>query len=536
MVLQTLFEKGRVAAEELNGTHVVVGALLIPVTLMALQRAYTALTKKDDTVSVHKPLFRPSTTLPWLENTIDFAGRVARFHHWMVEVCTEGQGRPVQLRSLGQPPIVIVSTPELVEDVMKTQFDAFPKGEQQCELVGGIVGDGIFAADGVKWARQRKTASHLFTARTLRESMTATMRKHTAVLLRILQCSQQTGQSIDLFNLLNRFTIEAFSEIGFGIQMNCVEAEEEHPFQSAFDGAQRTIVLRFMVPPWFWKAQRFLGVGSEGQFKKDLKVIDDTVLGIIAQSIERRQRNGNVSSSVDLVSLFLDHFDKSSENEGEEVDVRYLRDVIVSFLIAGRDTTAQAISWFFLSIHREPLVAHKIRREIQTMLPELYNGKVETPTMEQVQQLTYLEATLKETLRLYPSVPCLPKSADRDVVLCDGSFIKKGSRVAIPAYAMGRMPYIWGPDAEEFKPERWIDPETGKIIPVSPFKFFSFNAGPRMCLGMNLALLEMKIVAASVLSRFEISVLNDKEVTYDFSMTLPVLGAMRVDVDNVSKS
>ncbi|TMW62724.1 hypothetical protein Poli38472_005342 [Pythium oligandrum] len=150
--------------------------------------------------------------------------------------------------------------------------------------------------------------------------------------------------------------------------------------------------------------------------------------------------------------------------------------------------------------------------------------------MEQAQQLIYLEAALRETLRLYPSVPCMIKNATRDVVFGDGTFIEKGTRVGLPVYAMGRMTYLWGPDAEDFKPERWIDTETGKLIHVSPYKFVSFNAGPRTCLGVKLALLEMKIVASSVLSRFNIEVLKPEEVKYDVSLTLPIHGELRTKV------
>ncbi|GMF62806.1 unnamed protein product [Phytophthora fragariaefolia] len=101
---------------------------------------------------------------------------------------------------------------------------------------------------------------------------------------------------------------------------------------------------------------------------------------------------------------------------------------------------------------------------------------------------------------------------------------------------MARMHQVWGPDAEEFKPERWIDPSTGKITPISAYKFVSFNAGPRMCLGMNLAMLEMKLVVAGLLSKFHVEVLNPEKVTYDLSLTLPVKGALNAKVSPAALS
>ncbi|TMW62720.1 hypothetical protein Poli38472_005338 [Pythium oligandrum] len=532
MVLQSLLKQGRVALQELDNSQLVVGLLLLPVSFVLLK----ALIKRERASDKYKMPYRPSKTLPILENLIENLSHIDDNHDWLAELCKEAQGQPVLIKSFGQPPFVLITTPDLIEDVQKTQFELFPKGEQQCKILGSIIGDGIIAVDGAKWVHQRKTASHLFTARSIRDSMTVIVRKHTTALLRILDRTRQRGESIDMFKLMNRFTMEAFSEIGFGIEMNCLEAEEEHPFQSAFDEIQRIVILHFLIPEWVWKLQAYLGVGAEVRFRKDLKVIDDTVFDIIAKSIQRRQEGGAKDTQVDLVSLFLDHFDSSPENKDKEFDPRYLRDIVVSFLIAGRDTTAQALSWLFVALTRHPQVAEKIREEIKRAVPDLYEGKTVSPSMEQAQQLTYLEAALRETLRLYPSAPMTIKSAAEDAVLCDGTFIEKGSRVGMPIYAMGRMTYLWGPDAEEFKPERWVDPETGKIIHVSPYKFLSFNAGPRMCLGMNLALLEMKIVASSVLSRFDIEVLKPEEVKYDFSLTFPIRGELRVNVASAKTS
>lgn len=142
----------------------------------------------------------------------------------------------------------------------------------------------------------------------------------------------------------------------------------------------------------------------------------------------------------------------------------------------------------------------------------------------------YLEAAIKETLRLYPSVPDGTQQCLKDTLLCDGSFIKAGMCIAYPGYSLGRMTHVWGPDAKEFKPERWIDQETGKFIVVSAFKFNPFHAGPRMCLCMNLALMEMKTVAAVLLSKFRFSLVPGHEVMYAFSITLPMKNGLMMRV------
>ncbi|TMW67074.1 hypothetical protein Poli38472_012190 [Pythium oligandrum] len=290
--------------------------------------------------------------------------------------------------------------------------------------------------------------------------------------------------------------MEAFAEMGFGIQMNRLEVEDEHPLQRAFDSAQRMIILRYQHPPFVWKLQKVLGIGAEAQLMEDVKVIDDTVLGIILKTLSNYQTEAT-SGTPTLVSIFLEQARKDGETD---IDPSYLRDIV-------------------------------LRDEIVTLLPDLEDG---VPTMEQVQQLTYMEAAIKESLRLYPSVPVMPKYVQEDTVLSDGTFLRKGWTVILPNYAFARLPHVWGPDAKEFNPERWIFSTTGKICPVSLFKFAPFNAGPRVCPGMNLAMLEMKIVLVSLLSRFHIDLVPGQDITNDNAATLPIKSEMLVRIKKSS--
>ncbi|KAF1791745.1 Cytochrome P450, conserved site [Phytophthora cactorum] len=435
-------------------------------------------------------------TLPLLENTIDIirAARDGDMHDRTVEICSQFNGEPILFRSIGMPDEIVVSTPEAFEDVLKTQFRNFPKGSFMCENLKDLLGDGIFAADGSN-------------------SMTATIQRHAIVLFNILQRASDSGETLDLFRLLNRFTFEAFAEIGFGVRMGCLDSDEEHPFQKAFDHAQRALLLRFIRPGWFWKTQRWLGLGVEGELKKDIE-----------KALARRSPNscGGANEGQDIVSLFLDSTGSSPNAENQQSDPMYLRDIVVNFLIAGRDTTAQTLSWFFLNLTKNPHVETAIRSEIMEKFHEtgVEGTDATNATMQDVSQLVTLEAALKETLRLHPPVPMVPKYAKSLIVLA--------------TYAMARMQQVWGPAAAEFKPERWIDSTTGKLVSVSPYKFASFNAGPRLCLGMNLAMLEMKLVVVGLLSRFHIEVQDPEKVTYEVSLTLPVKGSLDVKISRAT--
>ncbi|EGZ17528.1 hypothetical protein PHYSODRAFT_314852 [Phytophthora sojae] len=525
-----------------NPVKLGIGTLVFASVVVLLAKPPYEPTKKEDpSKKSHRKIHRPEATLPVLENTLTVieAARAGDIHDRTLLSCRESNAEPVLVRSIGVPDQLIVCTPEAFEDVLKLEFSNFPKGSYQCENLRDLLGDGIFAVDGEQWVHQRKTASNLFTMRALRDSMAFVIQRHAVVLYDILRQTSESNETLDLFKLLNRFTIEAFTEIGFGVHMGCLDSEEEHPFQKAFDHAQRALLLRFVRPGWFWELQKWLGVGAEGQLKNDIEVINKTVLDIVEKALAKRSSigsgieiDGSASQGKDIVSLFLG----DADSDTQQLDPMFLRNIVVNFLIAGRDTTAQTLSWFFLNLAKNPDVETAIRNEIAKKLPNIEGSEVNVShaTMQDVSQLVYLEAALKETLRLHPPVPMIPKYVVEDTTLSDGTFVKAGSLIVLATYVMARLPQVWGPDAEEFKPERWIDPSTGKLIVVSAYKFASFNAGPRMCLGMNLAMLEMKLVVAGLLSKFHVEVLNPEDVTYDLSLTLPLKGALNVKVSQAA--
>lgn len=495
--------------------------LFVLLVVSAFWGLATLLTSWGDIELKAPPLPHPPYRLPLLGDTLQAALHSSDFYDWLTALADGFHGRPHELRVLGTPPSIYVTTPELLEDVLATQFDSFERGPFFHDLLSDVLGDSIFAVDGPAGIHQRKTASQLFTMSALREAVATSVHKQIPVLLRILQRSVDSDQPIGLAKLLNRFTIEAFAEIGFGVELNGLDAREEHPFQAAIESTQRINFWRSMRPTWYWKTLRSLNLGLERQMKKDVQVIDAMAYSTISRSLESAAKaaaspEASKAKSHHLVSLFLDNARKYEE----QADAAFIRDVVVNFLVAARDTTTQALSWFFYSLSQHPEVEINIRKEIASKLPELLSGEI-APSMDQVAQLVYLEASLKETLRLHPPVPLNMKQAKRDVLLCDGTFVKAGSCIMIPSYAIGRMEHVWGPDAKQFKPERWIDTQTGKITSVSPFKFIVFGAGPRKCLGVNLALNEMKVVASCVLSRFHLELENGQHpVTHAQSMAL----------------
>ncbi|GMF25735.1 unnamed protein product [Phytophthora lilii] len=445
--------------------------------------------KSEEATQEGVPLPQQKTTLPILGNILDFIKNNDVFHDWISSLVQEFDGEPCLLTAPGRPDTLVISTPEAFEKVTKRQFDTFIKGEYLHEMFYDLMGDALTNNDGEVWQFQRKIFAKLFSARALRESITSTIQKYGRVVHKLFENAAETRESFDLFRLFSQFTIESFAEIGFDIQLCSLAIGEDHPFEKAFDIAQEATAKRFSVPSWLWKLQRLLGVGSEGELQRAVKVLDMTVLKFISESIASRARG--------------------------EVDPQLLRSIVVASILAGRDTSSETLSWFVYTLSQHPEVEQRIRDEMFEKIPRLAAEPGYFPCMDEVLSLTYLEAAIKKTLRLYPLASFNIKHCSADTYLSDGTFVPEGTTIGLPSYAMGRLASTWGPDCNEYTPERFLDSDTGKLLSVSPFKFPALFAGPRICVGMNLTMLEMKVVLAGLLSQFHVAVQPGQDAAHE---------------------
>ena len=222
-------------------------------------------------------------------------------------------------------------------------------------------------------------------------------------------------------------------------------------------------------------------------------------------------------------------------NKGKYSD-ELLRQIALNFILAGRDTSSAGLSWFFWLVMRHPPVEEKIVLEICGVLAETRGRYVEkwleAPILyEEAERLVYLKAALTEALRLYPPVPEDSKQAAEDDVLPDGTFVPAGSSVTYSIYSLGRMKAVWGRDCEEFRPERWLtEDERSFEANQESFKFVAFNGGPRVCLGKELAYLQMKTVAASVLLHHRLSLVPGHRVEQKMSLILFMKNGLLVNL------
>lgn len=287
----------------------------------------------------------------------------------------------------------------------------------------------------------------------------------------------------------------------------------------------RPSALFSSLPMWLWRLKKRFGLAEEGELRKAQKIVHGLVMEIMKKSIANKKTSSKQQK--DLITLFMESMDSTA-------DVMEVRDAVTNFFLAGKDTTSFSMSWMIVNMNRYPRVLDKIRAEMNANLPELLTGELAAPSMSDLQKLPYLEAAMRESLRLYMAT--VHRAPNQSVTLSGGLHVPFGTHVIVPTYAMGRMPTVWGEDATQYRPERWID-EGGSVLKMSPFKFFSFLAGPHQCVGMRFALLEMQTVMAVLLSRFDIKMMEDPfDITYDYSVVIPVKGPLMVNIHDRSPS
>ncbi|KAI7855016.1 cytochrome P450 [Circinella umbellata] len=423
--------------------------------------------------------------------------------------------------TIGMPPQLQTIDPLNIEYILRHNFTNYIKGPQMMDTMGDLFGHGIFVANGQEWQYHRKTASHIFNVITLRDHFTDVFMQELKNMSEyIFDINANTGEPIDFAHIMSKFTMESFARVAFGKNLNGLLNEHNAQFAISFDACQKISFNRFIDPLTDLK-EALKPIFSPGSttYKQHIKIINDFAYSIIN---ERRDKLKQGLVFEDMLSRFM----TTETPDGRLLNDVELRDTLLTFLAAGRDTTADSINWTFYCLLTHPDVEAKLRQEIDQYLP---NDDIDNPQIlyEIARKMTYAHAVFYETLRLYPSVPTNIRLSVKEDRLPSGVKVHKGDSVMWSLYAAGRSTHLWGSDAGTFDPERWIQ-ENGELKRVSSYQWMVFNAGPRNCIGQNLATLEAVLVITHLLKRYKFSLVPDQKVTYALSLTLQMRYGMKV--------
>ncbi|XP_073047261.1 cytochrome P450 94C1-like [Primulina eburnea] len=435
---------------------------------------------------------------------------------WYTHLLKNSPSRTIHIHILNN---TVTANPENVEYMLKTRFNNFPKGKPFSAILGDFLGRGIFNVDGDLWRFQRKMAIFELGRVSIRSYAFEVARQEIdTCLIPLLESVCFRNETLDLQDVFGIFSFDFIFKFSFGLDPKCLELSLPlSKFAIAFDLASKLSAERAMnASPLVWKIKRVFNLGNEKKLRESIKILD-----ILAQEVIEQRRSFDFSQKNDLLSRFMSNIN----------DDTYLRDIVISFVLAGRDTVASALTSFFWLVANHPDVEAGILTELDSVL----GPKQGLTSYEQIRKLHYLHASIYESMRLYPPVQFDSKFCLQDDIFPDGSFLRKGTRVTYHPYAMGRIEEIWGEKCLEFKPERWL--KDGVFFHENPFKYPVFQAGVRICLGKEMAIVEIKSVAVSLLRRFRLEVVQPKESPrFSPGLTATFRGGLRVFVRDRSTS
>jgi cytochrome P450 len=244
------------------------------------------------------------------------------------------------------------------------------------------------------------------------------------------------------------------------------------------------------------------------RFAAAMKVVDDVVLGIIAERRRSREDTG------DLLSMLIAATDETGQIHMSD---RELRDEVATLVLAGHETTAQALTWTFMLLSRHPEIERRVVDEIREVCGD------RRPSMHDLPALELVGRVIDESMRLYPPAWLFERQALVDLEL-DGYFIPAGTLIAISPWTLHRHPDHWH-NPEGFDPDRFL-PE--QVAARPRYTYLPFGGGPRQCIGVNFALYEAKLVLATLLQRYSAELVPGQDLRIDAAVTLRPAHGMKM--------
>lgn len=370
----------------------------------------------------------------------------------------------------------VVLHPDATRHVLKDNHGNYTKSADYKELAP-MLGDGLLNSEGELWKRQRRLISGEFTHDRIKQHGEMMVRKAEAVRDRWIERSR-TGETFDLSSDMMALT---FAVVGSALFGSDVEAAAEQVGEAFASAAEASTTRMFAV----MKAPLWVPTPNSLRYRRAIAVLDELIYGII----EKRRKNP--TENPDLLSRLM----KASEAEGSPMTPKLLRDELVTFVLAGHETTSLALTWTFFLLGKNPDKFRALRRE----LDEVLGGRA--VTVADLPRLTMTRAILQESMRIYPPVPGVSRCPIKDDAI-GGFHIEAGSLVSCVPAIVHKDPRFWEAP-EEFRPERFLP--SSPVKPV-PFSYLPFGAGPRVCVGEHFAMMESLLLLATLAPHYNFEI------------------------------
>lgn len=391
---------------------------------------------------------------------------------------------------IGRRSIYLLNDPAHVRHVLQDRHASYKKSAG-ARKVRDLLGEGLLSAEGETWRRHRRLAQPCFTKERL-AGFVDLMAESTQEMLDRWSNLPEPDAAVDIHEEMMKLTLTIVARSLFSTDVVQDFERLHRAFRIAFDHTVKRLHRLIDLP-------QGIPTPSNLRFKEAVSTLDEVVYRIIK---ERRAQGAKQAD--DLLGRLMGAVDES----GASLTDKELRDEVLTLLLGGYDTAANAMTWAWCLLSKTPRAADRLHEEARTQL----DGK--PPTFENLDRLAYARMVFEEAMRLYPPVWVLAREAAEDDEI-GGFSIPAGSMVLMSPYVLHHDPRIWQ-NPEGFDPERFADEKTDR----PRFAYFPFGGGPRQCMGTRFAMMEGPLILAMVAERYRLDLAPWHPALFDPSITL----------------
>jgi len=428
-------------------------------------------------------------TIPTLNNSSDLIRTIRKINYVLrsipvVEYRSRKYGDFYQMRFKNSPPTVFVSNPEAIAEIFTAPLDTFQVGRSNRGL-SFLFGDrSLLLLDGKEHKNHRRLLMPNFHGESLQ--------KYSQKIVNITRtvCERwEIDKPFQIRDPMQEITLRTILTVVFGIDSKARYDRLRQLFVRLLETFNHPLGSSFIFFP---SLQKDLGPFTPwANFIRIQKEIKNLIYTEIAE--KRALLTEKSAAPEDILSLLI----LAKDENGEQMSDRELHDELITLLFAGHDTTASALSWLFYWLHYLPEIQEKLRFELSNLANDL--------DYKTVNNLPYLNATISENLRIYPiAINTFPRILSKPISLMGHDF-EPGTWFLVSLYALHHKEDLY-PNSKQFQPARFLNKN------YSPYEYIPFGGGNRRCLGAALALLEMKLVTATILSSFELDLIKKQPI------------------------
>ena len=383
----------------------------------------------------------------------------------------------------------MTSNADLIKHVLQTNHRNYRKTKSYEEMKL-LLGNGLVTSKGDFWRKQRRLAQPAFYKKNL-ENLFKSMA--TVVEDYLNELEEKKGQEVDIAHEMMAVTAKVVIKSLFS-------ADLEGDLLKVYDSM--TFIQRYMVSRMYRPMFKFWYQinGRHSEYKKYFEVMDSVIQNLIRERIESGEQKD------DLLQMLMD---ARYEDTGEKMEYTQLRDELLTMFSAGHETSANGMAWIWYLLVEHPEVVQKLKEEAHRVL----NGKL--PSFEELRQLTYTRQVIEEGMRLYPPAWIVGREAI-EADEWNELQIPKDQNMQCCIFALHRNPAYY-PNPNEFDPERFA-PKNVKARPNH--HYIPFGAGPRHCIGNHFAIMEMQLLLAAMVQRFDFELVEGQEIVMEPLITL----------------